>query len=325
MKPRISVAMTTYNGEKYIVEQLTSIAEQTREPNEVIICDDGSSDSTRDLIREFIASRNLDCWHLFENDPNLGWKRNFFKASKLVTGDIVFFSDQDDIWLPDKIKKMVSAMAQCDAEAVYGESIIINASGEMDRSRNEKNSWTGKLAKIPFSESFNTSKTLGCRLCVSRRVIDLYLKLNRPESGHDSQCGRIALLLDGLYHIDEPVIKYRIHANNSSGVSSDRSFGSSTLEKRCADIEDNLTWLQTIIDDKQLVTAETADVVDSTLLFQYQRHAYLTQAENAPSIISLIKHRVYYSSFSMFLGDFAYRHGINEIMGKLRWSLRRKL
>lgn len=110
--------MTSYNGDKYIEEQLQSILDQTRCPDEVLVFDDVSTDHTVSIIKNFIERNNLKTWHLVENEKNLGWKLNFFEAIKRVTGDIIFFSDQDDIWMPDKIEKMVKYMKEKDRKSV---------------------------------------------------------------------------------------------------------------------------------------------------------------------------------------------------------------
>ena len=97
-----SVIMATYNGEKYITEQLDSIRNQTLPPDEVIICDDCSSDNTRTIINEYISKYKLTGWQLYSNEKNIGFFDNFFKALRLSTGDVIYLSDQDDVW--DKYK-----------------------------------------------------------------------------------------------------------------------------------------------------------------------------------------------------------------------------
>jgi len=104
----ISVCMATYNGEKFIVTQLESILNQTIKPDEVIICDDNSSDSTVDLIIQFIKSNKLgDNWKLIINEENKGYPGNFYYASSLCSNDLIFFADQDDYWVDNKIEVML--------------------------------------------------------------------------------------------------------------------------------------------------------------------------------------------------------------------------
>ena len=105
MRPKISVAMATYNGEKYIREQLNSIANQVILPDEVVICDDASSDSTVNIIKEFLIISPFPV-RLHVSLTNIGYAKNFEKAIGLTSGDVIFLCDQDDIWLKDKISCM---------------------------------------------------------------------------------------------------------------------------------------------------------------------------------------------------------------------------
>ena len=99
---KISVVMTTYNGEKYIKEQLTSLKNQTRVPDEVLIFDDCSTDNTVTIVRNFIIENPSGNYRLFENKKNKGWRRNFMEGFADAQGDIIFPCDQDDIWLDRK-------------------------------------------------------------------------------------------------------------------------------------------------------------------------------------------------------------------------------
>lgn len=102
----ISVVMATYNGEKYIERQLTTLLEQTRRPDEVIICDDVSTDNTAQLVQDFIKEHSLaDKWHFSINEKNLGYRKNFAQALAKATGNYIFLADQDDDWHLDKIAK----------------------------------------------------------------------------------------------------------------------------------------------------------------------------------------------------------------------------
>lgn len=103
---KISIALATYNGEKYLSEQLNSFVSQELQPDELIICDDCSSDNTLSIARAFAASAPFFV-HIFSNDKNLGYAKNFSQALENCTGDIVFLSDQDDVWFPSKIRKVV--------------------------------------------------------------------------------------------------------------------------------------------------------------------------------------------------------------------------
>ena len=93
----ISIAMTTYNGEKYLQEQLDSFLGQNRLPDELVVCDDGSQDRTMAILESF-SSRAPFPVRIYRNSAKLGYSKNFEKAGSLCTGDIIAFSDEDDVW-----------------------------------------------------------------------------------------------------------------------------------------------------------------------------------------------------------------------------------
>lgn len=103
MRKKISVAMTTYNGDKYLSEQLESISKQTLLPDELVICDDASTDATREVIIKYTLNAPFVV-RVYVNEKNIGFTKNFEKAISLASGDLIFLCDQDDIWFPNKIK-----------------------------------------------------------------------------------------------------------------------------------------------------------------------------------------------------------------------------
>ena len=323
----ISVVMTTYNGERYILEQLESIRIQTRQPDEVIIQDDASDDDTQRLIDHFIEVHGLGNWKVYRNVKNIGWRNNFYDAISKSHGDIIFFADQDDIWHPQKIKTMCELFIHNGMEALYTEKKIIDENGGPDEDRMEKNVFSRRLAKIPFSCSFYTAKTLGCCMCVSRRIVDFYLELNCPECGHDSQCGRLALLCDGLWHLDDALIDYRIHAANSSGISRKASYGQASLEKRKKDLENDINWIEKILCESAGNHVCMLDEIKRNMVRRSQnamkvRYQYLSGKKKV-TMFSLIKYADCYSGIGMLIGDWAYRRGMNEKIGLVRWKIKK--
>ena len=103
---KISVALCTYNGEKFLSEQLESILQQSVKPNEIIICDDGSKDSTVKILKNS-ESNHSNIIQVHQNAVNLGFVKNFEKAISLCLGEIIFLSDQDDIWKENKIERFI--------------------------------------------------------------------------------------------------------------------------------------------------------------------------------------------------------------------------
>ncbi len=104
---KISVALCTYNGEKFLKEQIDSILNQTMKVNEIVICDDISTDNTLSLLDDY-SNKNLNLFKIYKNEINLKSVKNFEKAIELCSGDIIFLSDQDDIWVENKVEDYVN-------------------------------------------------------------------------------------------------------------------------------------------------------------------------------------------------------------------------
>ena len=104
---KISIAMTTYNGSRFLEQQLKSLLRQTKKADEIIIVDDGSSDDTVAIIKKYLNVSNTRI-KLYINEVNLGVFKNFEKAISLCKGDIIFCCDQDDVWQFDKIEKHIN-------------------------------------------------------------------------------------------------------------------------------------------------------------------------------------------------------------------------
>lgn len=215
----ISVLVTTYNGSKYLEQQLDSIRLQSIVPDEVVIIDDKSTDSSVHLLQKYIAKYKLDNWKVIVNDDNTGWKSNFMMGSKLCSGDYIFFCDQDDIWEQHKISLMYE-------EVINNPEIKILASNysEIDEANNyirfsqepgiEKN--TGDVQNVPFSLHNYYPRRMGCTYCIKRSFLDSVRKYWHPNSAHDAFSWRVATLCNGLYIINSTLIKYRQHVGGAS-------------------------------------------------------------------------------------------------------------
>ena len=125
-QPLVSVVMTTYNGEQYLEAQLESLIAQSYKNIEIIICDDFSTDGTKDVIKEFAAADKRISY--FFNEVNLGVNKNFEQGFLKAKGDFIAISDQDDIWLPEKIEHQMSLFSPEEIQLVH--SISVRFSGE---------------------------------------------------------------------------------------------------------------------------------------------------------------------------------------------------
>lgn len=170
---KISVLMTTFNGQTYIYEQLLSIYEQTVSPNEVIICDDCSTDETASIIHHFINEHSLKNWHLIVNPQNKGWQRNFIETLSKVSGSYIFSAIRTTFgtkrkWKPWFILWKNNPEIQC----LSGKMTTIDANGLSFKGNNifSTDRFSGTLNKLPFSACFNTSILQGCTMCITKKT-----------------------------------------------------------------------------------------------------------------------------------------------------------
>lgn len=205
----ISVCMATYNGEKYIKEQLISILKQLGDEDEIIISDDHSTDTTLEIIEQLSDSRIL----VFFNTEK-GYTSNFENALRQVSGDIIFISDQDDIWNPTKVEICLEALQSVDL--VVSDCQLINSQNEIislsyfELRKVKKSSW-GNLVKFGY---------LGCCLAFRSELLEKALPFpsNRQMCTHDNWLFLVGAFLYRYKVLDERLINYRRHdANVSTG------------------------------------------------------------------------------------------------------------
>lgn len=222
---KISVAMCTYNGARFLRAQLDSIAAQTRLPDELLICDDQSGDTTREIIADFATSAPFPV-NLHVNEKNLGSTKNFERAIRLAVGDVIALTDQDDVWLPEKLRRIEHCfirrpevgMVFTDAEVVdenlqplgyrLWESVgFDNAHRRLVRS--------GRVLDVLLPGWTVTGATLAFRSKFKNLIVEIPTNLALI---HD---GWIALMIASVAEvafIDEPLIKYRQHPRQQIGA-----------------------------------------------------------------------------------------------------------
>jgi len=208
----ISVCMTTHNGEKFIKEQLESILCQLGPTDEVIISDDGSTDKTIDFIQSFNDPR-INVYHFLQpaksKHTHLYVTRNFEHALKYAKGDYVFFSDQDDKWMPNKVNKCV--------EALQKTGLVVHNMRIADWNMNDtgKNYYTNGFQR--FKNYFMLrGKYYGCTIAFRKELLHYILPYPKKLILHDYWTGIIAECFGGVTYIDEPLILYRLRQDSAS-------------------------------------------------------------------------------------------------------------
>lgn len=212
----ISVCMATYNGEKYIRVQMDSILQQLGEGDELIISDDLSSDKTVEIIKSYKDKRIK----LYIHGDNHGFVRNFENALVHADGDIIFLSDQDDIWMPDKVKVTIAALANC--YFTVFDCITINENEQVISQSRIKD----YNIKTGFWRLMIKTRYLGCCMAFRRNVLDAALPFpdNAYLMKHDLWLAAVAECYFKTSLIDKTLIKYRRHGGNVSSGDANKGY-----------------------------------------------------------------------------------------------------
>jgi glycosyltransferase involved in cell wall biosynthesis len=218
----ISVAMATYNGARFLHEQLASLAAQTRLPLELVITDDGSEDDTLNIIAEFAKTAPFPV-HIHRNEQRLGYKANFMKCASLCSGDLIAFADQDDIWLSQKLAIQSQHLACPEVLISCHNVVLMNRNGTEDMG--EARQLVFRTGSYNYTEMVPFAYSYGFTQVVKRSLLnfDSHWAHSFPLA-HDEYYFFLASVL-GQVHYDETVMaRYRQHDYNTSGEKHRKSF-----------------------------------------------------------------------------------------------------
>jgi len=210
----ISVCIPTFNGEKYIQRQLDSMLAQLGLDDEVVISDDSSTDRTIGIIKEYNDSRIK----LFENCTFKSPIFNLENALKEAKGDYIFLADQDDIWLPHKIRQTVEQFRRFDLVVCNG--FII----DQDENVIHPSYFEWKGSRKGFLKNLAKNSYLGCSIAFNRKILNKVLPFPKHIIMHDLWIGLIGEAIGRVHFISEPLFCYRRHDDNyTAAISKDDS------------------------------------------------------------------------------------------------------
>ena len=229
----ISTAICTYNGEKYIEKQLKSIINQHLQVNEIVICDDISDDNTISIIKKIKENTPNISWKIIENTHRLGVRKNFEQAISLCSGDLIFLSDQDDIWLPHKTEHIVNYLKNNpQVNLVFTDAILIDENDNVKTQhslfdatglKSLKDVWD---AGLKFEIENVEQRLLGSTFGIRKEFAISCLPFNQKVSNyHDGQLAMSAIIQDCIGMLPKQLIKYRLHSNNTVGLKNNWVFG----------------------------------------------------------------------------------------------------
>lgn len=211
---KLSIALATCNGAAYLAAQLDSIYRQTFQEFEVIAVDDASTDGTAKILQEYSKRFGL---RVYVNTDRLGFIRNFEKAISLCSGDYIALADQDDIWLPDKLSILLDEIGSY--SLICTDVKLIDEQGNIITDSMQRRLHT----PIPFKQNQFYSEVFincvrGCTVLFRRDLLNLALPIPDTAVSHDWWLGVCAALRNGFKYLDQPLVLYRTHVDNTVGV-----------------------------------------------------------------------------------------------------------
>lgn len=211
---RISVAMASFHGARYIKEQMDSILCQLQEADELVISDDGSTDETLALIREY---QKKDKRVRLVKGPGQGVKKNVEHAIAQATGDYIFLADQDDIWMPGKVEKVLQAFEEHHAFVVIHDARVFE--GEDPEHVIMESFFAFRGARAGVLKNMIKNSYIGCCMAFRRELKEFILPIPGQIEMHDQWIGIISDHVFGnSCFLREPLLLYRRHGDNSSSM-----------------------------------------------------------------------------------------------------------
>ena len=214
---KISIAMATYNGSKYISEQLDSILMQTINDFELVICDDCSTDNTWEILQQYATKDSRI--QIYRNIQNLGFKRNFEKVISLCKGEYIALSDQDDIWHNNHLELLLQHIGN--KMIACGNAQLMNSNGTLMNitlSNQEALDYVPKndLLKA-YSVFFFRSPYQGASMLINRKFLQKALPIPEIVAYHDAWFSELGCFYGGINYFPTIISKYRRHDCNVTG------------------------------------------------------------------------------------------------------------
>ena len=216
----VSIAMATFNGSRFILEQLKSLANQSHLPDEVVISDDCSTDGTVQLVEEFSKQAPFKV-RIVRNETNKGYRDNFMQAAGRCSSPIVAFCDQDDIWHSDKISETLKCFDDPSVMLVHHNANLIDVNGRYLRLALENRMLKEKLAPRFFAMGF--TEVFRRELLAFSSLRDQSIDHQEPteKMAHDKWIFFLAASFGKIVYLQKPLVDYRQHANNTYGFKPD--------------------------------------------------------------------------------------------------------
>lgn len=323
----VIVLMSTYNGERFLQQQLESIFRQSRPVDQVIIADDGSTDGTRELIQAYIGTHGLKgSWQLQVREENLGWRRSFFELLCAVKNEraVVLFSDQDDMWLPDRVEKTLHIMeAHPELLCLGCRWQPFSADGAAPAMAAPHGTGRVYCPQSYFDIHAGEAQS-GCLLACRGVLLELIrqntaaMELTGRLPPYDMYLSRYAFFLGGYYAVDEVWHLHRFHSSNATAnlqaAEAPKGQGKA-VERRafCQEDREVLLGLRRLVGERHLET----EALQKAIAWNEARISFMASGSFPSWWQALCLCRGKRQGLFQVVGDLCYRLGIQKIAGRL--------
>ena len=313
----ISVALASYNGERFIEKQLKSILNQTLKVDEVIICDDCSTDNTVEICRRFINDNDLEGkWKIFVNDRNRGYCLNFYGAIEKCSGDYIFICDQDDEWFPNRVRVMVETMKlHPEIKVLSSRYDVVDENTDIIESSkvtylSDKDD--GSIEYLSAESFIGCSYVRGFSICISNSIKPYIKKIDLKDLlAHDWLLCMLGCCYGKTAILNRKLIHYRYHLDNVSLSAMNKENRVRDLKKRISGIAQSIEghkYILSIIFDEK-----TSKKLEKFIAFEKKRLDFLT-TKKFYIYLSLLGKLKYYDRYykgkglRVYIGDFLYAY-----------------
>lgn len=284
----VGVVIATYNGEKYIAQQLQSIIEQTRKPDIIVISDGGSIDNTVVKCKEVLSKYDDIRSIMLTSEKPLNVSANFQKGIMNCNADYVFFADQDDVWKPDKIKIVIDSMVISDAAFAFTDAVIVD--------ENLNSMGTCLWETIGYQQNEDVREILVCdeqflKLLLKRNIVTgmcMCLRKDFIECVvpfdlnvlHDKWIAMYAALSVKTIAISEKLVQYRQHTANVVGTKTDLKKMLKNSKKYYYNVLSRKEMLERIISRIEISDIYVAKLIEKSITFHNERLAFMEKKNN---------------------------------------------
>lgn len=301
---KISVVMTVYNGAKYLQKQMLSILQQTRLPDQIVIANDCSVDRSMELIERLREQWPQISWCVYTNPENLGWQKNFMKAFEHAEGELIFCSDQDDVWTAEKIERMERAFSDYpEAELIGCDYTLIGKNGESQGDRRllySPKRTCETMEKIPLAPTYYEAVRPGCAIAFRKSFLQNVRSYWVQGYPHDELLWNMAVVRGTAFVLHEVLLNYRIHGENTTSAKN-------TLDERIQMLEyQKNACIQCVKYARENgMDKKTCDMLQAGVQFFEIRSKALTE-KNTISLLMVLKYFRYYTYKPAYLKDWQY-------------------